>query len=103
MAVITRISPGSAFKVGLVLYALLGLFVGLMIALFSLMAGSIASHLGPTAPAGLSALTGITGGVGAIILAPIVYGIIGGIIFGVAALIYNLVAGWVGGLEVDIR
>jgi hypothetical protein len=103
MAVIARVSPGSAFKVGLVLYALLGLIAGVLLALFSLMAGSIASHLGPSAPPGLSSAVGVAGGVGAIIIAPILYGIFGGIIFGIAAWIYNLVAKWVGGLEVDIR
>jgi hypothetical protein len=41
-------------------------------------------------------------GFGAIILFPICYGIIGGISAAIGAAIYNLVAGWVGGLEVDI-
>jgi hypothetical protein len=41
-------------------------------------------------------------GFGAIILFPICYGIIGGIFAAIGAAIYNLVAGWVGGLEVDI-
>ena len=41
-------------------------------------------------------------GVGAIIVAPIVYGIVGGIGAGIAAVVYNLAVRWVGGLEVDI-
>jgi hypothetical protein len=41
-------------------------------------------------------------GAGAIVLLPICYGVIGGISGALGAVIYNLVAGWVGGLEVDI-
>jgi Transmembrane domain of unknown function (DUF3566) len=103
MAVIARISPGSAIKVGLVLYAFLGLILGILVALISLMAGGIAARLGQSAPPGLSSAFGIGGGVGAIIVMPIVYGIVGAIAFGLFALIYNVVAGWVGGLEVDLK
>jgi hypothetical protein len=103
MAIIARVSPSSAFKIGLALYAFLGLLVGALVAIFSVTAGSIVSHLGQNAPPGLSGAVGVAGGVGAIIIMPILYGMIGGIAFAIGALIYNLVAGWVGGLEVDIR
>jgi hypothetical protein len=36
-------------------------------------------------------------------LFPICYGLIGGIFGALTAVIYNLAAGWVGGLEVDIN
>jgi len=39
MATLKSISPGSAFKVGLVTYALLGLIVGLIWAFFAMVAG----------------------------------------------------------------
>jgi hypothetical protein len=103
MAIISRISPGSAFKVGLALYGLLGFVLGLCVALVSLLAGGIAARLGPSAPPGLTAVFGVAGGIGAIILMPIMYGLLGGIVLAISALIYNLVAKLVGGLEVDIR
>ena len=103
MAVLARISPGSAAKVGLVLYAVIGLVVGILIALVSLMAGGIATHLGQNAPPGMSALVGMGGGIAAIVVTPIVYGIIGAVVFGLTALIYNIVAGWVGGIEIDLK
>jgi hypothetical protein len=100
MAVVRRIGPGSAFKVGLVLYAVIGLVMGLFIAGVSGIAGSLA----PVASqGGLNARSfGMGMGMGAIIIIPILYGIIGGIIAALMAVIYNVVAGWVGGLEVDI-
>jgi hypothetical protein len=41
-------------------------------------------------------------GFGAIIFFPVLYGLFGGIFAAIGAAIYNLVAGWVGGLEVEI-
>src|SRR6266853_5723129 len=100
MATVKRIAPGSAFKVGLVVYAILGLIVGICMALFSMMAGSLGSLAGGGVP-GARAL-GFGFGLGAIILFPILYGIVGGVAGAVGAAVYNLAAGWVGGLEVDI-
>jgi len=100
MATVKRISPGSAFKVGLVVYALLGLVVGAFMALFSMMIGSLGSMAGN---AGVGAkMFGFGFGFASIIIFPIMYGIIGGIGGAIGAAIYNLAAGWVGGLEVDI-
>ena len=100
MATLKRIGPGSAFKVGLVTYAFVGLVIGAIMALFSMMAGSLAG-LGGTHATAASAF-GFGMGLGAIIVAPILYGIIGGIGAALGAVIYNLAAGWIGGLEVDI-
>jgi len=101
MATLKRIGPGSAFKVGMVTYAILGLVIGACIAFFSMIAGSLGSLAGSQTGAGARAL-GLGMGLGAIIVAPIFYGIIGGIGAALGAVIYNLAAGWVGGLEVDI-
>ena len=92
MATVKRIGPRSAFMVGLVTYAILGLIVGAIMACFSLVKG-----------AGTGGRQfGFVFGFGAIIFFPIVYGITGAICGGIGAAIYNLVAGWIGGLEMDI-
>ena len=101
MATVKRIGPGSAFKVGLVLYGILGLFLGCMMALISMVAGSLTGMAG--ADASLTKMMGIGMGFGAIIIFPVLYGVIGGIFAALGAAVYNLVAGWVGGLEVDIN
>lgn len=101
MATLKRIGPGSAFKIGLVTYAILGLIVGVCFAFFSLIAGSLGGLAG--SPAGPAAKAfGLGMGLGAIIVAPIMYAAIGGIAGALGAVVYNLVAGWIGGLEVDI-
>src|SRR4029077_908737 len=100
MATVKRIAPGSAFKVGMVVYAFLGLIVGICVALFSMVAGSLGSLAGDGVP-GARAL-GFGFGFSAIIIFPLAYGIIGGVGGVIGAAVYNLAAGWVGGLEVDI-
>src|SRR5881394_72337 len=98
MATLKRIGPGSAFKVGLVTYAFLGLVVGACFAFFSMIAGSLGGLARSQAGASAKAF-GFGMGLGAIIFMPILYGIIGGIGGALGAVIYSLAAGWVGGLE----
>ena len=100
MATLKRVGPGSAFKVGLVIYAFLGLLLGICMAFFSMVAGSLTGMMGPDATT--AKMMGFGMGFGAIIIFPIMYGIVGGVGAALGALIYNLVAGWVGGLEVEI-
>ncbi len=94
MAVVKRVGPASAFKLGLLLYAALGLMVGVFFSLIALAGAPFArnAHI----PGALLALL-------AVVLFPILYGITGGIFFAISALIYNLASGWVGGLEVEIN
>jgi hypothetical protein len=69
-------------------------------AFISMVAGNLGSMSQSAAPG--ARLFGFGMGLGAIIFFPICYGLIGGIFAAIGAFIYNLVAGWVGGLEVDI-
>ena len=94
MAVLKRVSPASAFKVGLVAYGIVGLILGVFCSLIAVTGARFASH------AHMPIVSRV--GVFAVILCPIFYGIIGGVGAVIAAGIYNLTADWVGGLEVDI-
>ena len=100
MAIVRRVGPGSAFKIGLVLYGIIGLLLGIVMACVSMVAGSL-GNLGQSAVPGARVL-GLGMGFGAIIVFPLLYGVIGGVFAAIGAAIYNLVAGWVGGLEIDI-
>ena len=95
MAVLKRIGPASAFKIGLVSYAFLGLIAGVVCSLIALTGASFVPD------AHMPFARGV--GLAAVIVCPILYGIIGGIAAVIGALIYNLASGWVGGVEVEIN
>ena len=94
--VIKRVGPLSCAKVAGLLYAALGAIVGVFVALFSL-AGAFASD--SSGGAGLGALLGV----GAIVIAPVFYGCLGFVFALIAAALYNVVAGFTGGVELDVE
>jgi len=81
---IRRFGVGQTAKVLGVLYALMGV---VLVPIFL-----IAAMFAPNA-AGF--------GFGIAIAMPIVYGVAGFVFTAIGCLIYNLVAGWVGGIEID--
>ena len=96
MSVLNRVSPASAFKVVFVCHAIVGLVLGAFCTL-------VAFGVLPFAGRAHSMLFGGAIGMFAIVLCPILYGLIGGICALIGAVIYNLASGWVGGVEVEIR
>jgi len=94
--VIKRFQPLSVGKVAGVLYGAMGLFVGVIVSL----AATIGGLAGRDA---FGALAGGLVGIGAIILLPIFYGGLGFIVAIIAAWLYNLAAGFVGGIEIDVQ
>ena len=93
--VIRRVGALSFAKVTGLLYALLGFIIGACISLFSF----VGSSFGPRGSGAMGALFGAA----AIIALPIFYGILGFISSLIGAALYNLVAGWVGGVEIDTQ
>ena len=93
--VIRRIEPLSFAKVSGVLYAVLGLVVGGLLSLIALGGGFAAS----TGDAAFGAIFGV----GAIVIFPIGYGLAGFVTTLIGAWLYNVVAGVVGGVEVDVQ
>ena len=94
--VVKRLGPMSVGKIFFALYAIIGLFIGLCVAAFSMLFTSAASTSDTSGP--LSML-GAGMGLAAIIIAPIVYGIIGFIGGLIMAAVYNLAAGMMGGMQ----
>ena len=100
---IKRIAPLQAGKMLGILYACLGL-IFLPIFMLAAAAGAFAQHAqgaqgAPGAPAAVVA--GIMFGMG--IFMPIIYGLMGFVFGIIGAAIYNLVARWVGGIEVEVE
>jgi hypothetical protein len=90
-----RIEPMSAFKMGGVLYALIGLLIGALVSLISVVGTSLApTEMGPF---------GFLFGAMAVVLFPVLYGLCGAVFSVIAALLYNLVARFAGGLAVEVE
>lgn len=94
--VLRRVDPISAGKISGAIYLFIGLIVGAIFSLISLLGMAAAG----TREAGLM---GAFFGVGAIVIFPIFYGLIGFLATLISAAIYNLVAGWVGGVVLDLE
>ena len=95
--VIRHIGVGSLARILAALYALWGFIFGVIVALIAVGGAGLSS-------ASDSALPGWAGGlfgVGAVIFLPICYGVFGAIGGAITAVMYNFIAGMVGGLSVE--
>ena len=96
--VIKKIDVLSAGKISGLLYAGIGLIIGALFSMFALMGAAIGA-----ASQDSSALIGALFGIGAIIILPVFYGIMGLIGGLITAAVYNLIAGLVGGLKIEVE
>jgi hypothetical protein len=94
---VTRVAPISLAKILGCLYAALGLIFGVFFALLSSVAGFAAPNQG------MPAFMGMMFGVGAIVLMPIFYGVMGFLSGAIGAVIYNVLAKWLGGVELNVQ
>lgn len=94
--VVRSIGVWSAARLYGAISATMGLIIGLVLALASMVgAGMAGAESGPPWLAGMF-------GIGAVVLAPIFYGVMGLIGGAIGAFLYNLFAGMVGGVEIDV-
>jgi hypothetical protein len=99
MSIVKRIEPLSAMRVAGILYAALGLVLG---AMFSLIFVTMSSFPIKNGQAALPFPFRILFGGLAVVLLPIFYGVMGALMAGLGAALYNVVAKWVGGIEVEV-
>ena len=94
--VIRRIEPLSCGKVVGVIYAIVGLVIGVIVSVAALTGGFAARDM-------LGPLAGGVVGLGAILFVPLLYGGIAFVAAFVVAWLYNVAAGYVGGIEIDLK
>lgn len=92
---IKKIGILSLAKISALLYAIMGLIVGVFMALISLIGAAFSQST--------TGMFGMLFGVGAIILLPIFYGAMGFVMGVVTAWLYNIIANWIGGLELEFE
>lgn len=97
--VLKRIGPLSLAKISGILYAIIGLVAGFFIAAMAF----IGAALGSNFDGGGRAFPGILIGAVAIFAAPILYGLMGFLSGLVSAVVYNLLTGVIGGVELEFE
>jgi hypothetical protein len=95
--VIKRVGVWSVARIYGALSAAMGLIFGCGVALFSMIGGGMAAANGD-GPGWFAPVFGA----GAIVVLPIFYGVMGVIMGAISAALYNLFAGMVGGISVDV-
>jgi hypothetical protein len=94
--VIRRVGVLSVGKVFGALYCVFGLLAGLVVALISVLGVAVANQQpGAKLPPAIL-------GVGAVVIFPVFYGVAGFIVGLIGAAFYNIAAGFVGGIELDL-
>lgn len=93
-----RVGPLSCAKMAGVLYAALGLIFGCFVSAAALFGVALGAGDEPG-----TAVLGLLFGVGAVVVMPIVYGLLGFVSALVGAALYNLVARVTGGIELELE
>ncbi len=97
--VITRVGPLSCAKIAGTLYAAIGLVLGIFFSIAAMIGGLVSQTSEST---GFGAGIGVLMGAGAIVVLPLLYGGMGFLVTLLGAWLYNVLAGTVGGIEIDV-
>jgi len=100
MTKIKKIDPMSAAKIEGVMGVVFGLIAGLCMVILGAGVRGMMGGYGYGYGYG-SMMSGL--GFAAIIIMPIMYGILGFIAGGIVAWVYNLISGWIGGIEIELE
>jgi hypothetical protein len=95
-----RIAPLQTGKIFAAFYGLMSLIFVPFMLLFMALGSFAARHQGGSAPP-LPFIFGM--GIGFMLMLPVLYAVIGFVFGVISAWIYNLLAGWIGGLELEFE
>lgn len=96
MRTVTRFEPLSVMKIVGMCYGMMGLVLGAIVSLVFLLSA-------PLIPEGMPIFFRLLFGVFSVFVLPIFYGAIGALMAGLGAAIYNVVAKWIGGIQVEVQ
>ncbi len=96
--VLKRVGVWSLSRMLGILYGLMGLIVGGIFTVFSLIGAAFGMAAGQD-----DAVLGLLFGIGAIVIMPIFYGVMGLVVGALGAAFYNLAAKLVGGVEMEFE
>jgi hypothetical protein len=96
--VVNKVGVWSVARMYATMAAAMGLLLGLLFACASLLGAGLASGGDSQLPGGMAAAFGV----GAVVVLPIMYGVFGLIGGAIGGALYNVFAGMVGGVEMDI-
>src|SRR3569833_3009087 len=99
--IIRRVGPLSCAKIAGIIYAVLGLVLGAAVSMFAMIGAALSSTQRPETA--LTPILGVVFGVGAIVMLPLFYGVIGSLSWPIGAWRYNLIAAKLGGIEIDVE
>ena len=98
---VKRIRVLSLAKLQAVLMAAIGLIVGVIYGVIIMVFG--AALLSQTEAGGAAAVGSVVGGLVVMVIAPIFYGVLGFVFGAISALVFNVAAGFMGGLELQVE
>ena len=99
---IRRFGVFSVAKMSAIIWFIFGLIVGVLYGLFFMIFGAALSSFAPEGQ-GMDATGSIVAGVFMMVVIPIIYGIMGLIAGAVGTLVYNILAGMIGGVKFEIE
>ena len=96
--IIRKFGVLSVAKVSGILYTIIGFVVGLLFSFISLVASNFGSCMDSSGIA-----FGALFGIGSVIFFPIFYGLLGFVSGAFMAWMYNIIVGWIGGVEIEFE
>ena len=103
MAVLKKLGVLSVAKFYTIFMAILGLIIGIFNAISLLIFRKISPTLGNVEGVAELSQVGLGAGFSAVIILPILFAIVGFICGVIGAALYNLIAKWTGGIEMDFK
>ena len=99
---IRRFAVLSVAKMNAIIWFIFGMIIGVLYGLFFMIFGAAMSSIAPEG-GGMGATGSVVAGLVIMVAMPVTYGVMGLIVGTVGALVYNVLAGMIGGIKFEIE